>query len=68
MIMRAIIIKSDSKSNLKILSNLAKKLGSNVLSIADEQFEDFAIGMIMDKKKSNENVSRESVIKKLKHK
>jgi len=43
----AIIIKADSKSN-KILSDLAKKLGANVLSVRDEQFEDFALGSLMD--------------------
>ncbi len=62
--MSAILIKTDSKSDLKILSNLAKKLGSNVLTIAEEQFEDLALGLLMDKTKTNENVSRNSVLKK----
>jgi hypothetical protein len=63
--MGAIIIKADTKSN-KILFNLAKKLGANVLSVKDEQFEDFALGLLMDNVKTEENVSRDLVLKKLK--
>ncbi len=63
--MGAIIIKADTKSN-KILFELAKKLGANVLSLRDEQFEDFALGTLMDSIKTGENVSRDEVMKKLK--
>lgn len=63
--MGAIIIKADTKSN-KILSDLAKKLGANVLSVKDEQFEDFALGTLMNTVKTNENVSRDLIMKKLK--
>jgi hypothetical protein len=62
--MTAIIIKADKKSN-KILSDLAKKLGGDVLPIKEEQYEDIALGYLMDKVKTGETVSRESVIKKL---
>jgi len=62
--MGAIFIQADSKSN-KILSSLAKKLGANVLTIKDEQFEDLALGSFMDAVKTNENVSRELIMKKL---
>jgi hypothetical protein len=62
--MGAIIIKADTKSN-KILSDLAKKLGANVLTVKDEQFEDFALGTLMNTVKTNENVSRDLIIKKL---
>jgi hypothetical protein len=62
--MSAIIIKADIKSN-KILSDLAKKLGGNVLSVNDEQFEDFALGTLMDNVKTNESVSRDLIMKKL---
>lgn len=63
--MGAILIKADSKSN-KILSSLAKKLGADVLTIRDEQFEDLALGSLMDAVKTNENVSRDEIMKKLK--
>lgn len=62
--MGAILIQADSQSN-KILSDLAKKLGANVLSIKDEQFEDLALGSLMNNVKTNENVSRELIMKKL---
>ena len=62
--MGAIIIKSDTKSN-KLLFDLAKKLGADVLTLKDEQFEDFALGTLMDSVKTGENVSRESILKKL---
>ncbi len=63
--MTAIIIKADKKSN-KILSDLAKKLGGDVLPIKEEQYEDIALGYLMDKVKTGETVSRESVIKEVK--
>jgi hypothetical protein len=62
--MGVILIQADSQSN-KILSDLAKKLGAKVLSIKDEQFEDMALGSLMDAEKTNENVSRELIMEKL---
>lgn len=64
--MNAILIKTDSKSNLKILSDLARKLGSRVLSITEDQMEDLSLGLLMDKAKTGENVSRDEIFKKLK--
>ena len=63
--MGAILIKADKKSN-KLLTDLAKKLGGNVISIADEQYEDFAIGSAMDSVRTGITVARESIIMKLK--
>jgi hypothetical protein len=65
--MGAIIIKADESSN-KILSELAKKLGGKVINLADEQYEDFALGTVMDSIKTGETVDRGSIIKKLKGK
>jgi hypothetical protein len=65
--MSAIVIQADTKSN-KILSDLAKKLGGKVLSLKDDQYEDFALGSLMDKVKTNETVSREIIMKKLRKK
>ncbi len=63
--MDALVIKADRKSN-KLLMELARKLGASVLSMDEEQFEDFALGQIMDKTKTDELVSREEAMKKLK--
>jgi S-adenosylmethionine/arginine decarboxylase-like enzyme len=62
--MKAIVIKADNQ-NTKILKELAKKLGANVLNINEEQFEDLALGSLMDKVKTGKTVSRESIMKKL---
>jgi hypothetical protein len=63
--MGAIIIKADKKSN-KLLTDLAKKLGGNVINLADDQYEDFAIGYAMDSVKTGKTVDKESIIMKLK--
>jgi len=65
--MSAIIIQADPKSN-KILAELAKKLGGNVLAIDDDQYEDIALGVLMDKKKTRKTVSRNEIMKKLNEK
>ncbi len=62
--MRAIVIKADNQ-NTKILRELAKKLGADVLNINEEQYEDLALGSLMDKVKTGETVSRESIMNKL---
>lgn len=65
--MSAIIIKADEKSN-KILMELAKRLGANVHSLKDSQYEDFVLGSMLLSEKSNVDVSREEVFKKFKKK
>ncbi len=65
--MGAIVIQADTKSN-KILSELAKRLGGKVISIKDEQYEDFALGLLMDKVKTDETISRDVIMKKLRKK
>jgi hypothetical protein len=62
--MNAIVIKADNQ-NTKILKELAKKLGADVISINEEQFEDLALGLIMDKVKTGETISRDSIMNKL---
>lgn len=62
--MGAIVIKNDSKS-LKLISELAKRLGSKVANLNDEQFEDFTFGEMMKEAKTGDLVSRESVMQKL---
>jgi len=65
--MSAIIIKADNQSN-KILTDLAKKLGGDVMKLKDDQFEDLMLGSLMDSVKTGKTVSREAVIAKLKSK
>lgn len=63
--MSAIVIKADNQ-NTKILKELAKKLGADVLNINEDQFENLALGIIMDKVKTGDSVSRESIMNKMK--
>lgn len=39
-------------------------MGRDVYSLREEQFEDFVLGVLMDKVKTNELVSREEIMKK----
>ena len=65
--MSAIIIKADSQSN-KLLKELAEKLGASVMNLNESQYEDFMLGAKMDSEKTNEMISRESIMQKLKGK
>jgi len=65
--MSTILIKANKENN-KILAELAKKLGGDVIDLKDEQFEDFLLGRLMDSTKTGKTVSREAIMKKLKSK
>ena len=62
--MDAIIIKADKEGN-ELLLELARRLGASVLPLNEEQFEDIALGYMMDKAKTGELVDKESIMKKL---
>ena len=62
--MGAVVIKINAKSN-QLISRLAKELGGKVISIDDEQYEDIALGKLMDDEKTNEIVSREEIMRKI---
>lgn len=61
--MSTILIKADRKSN-KILTELAKKLGGNVIDLNDEQFEDLMLGTLMENIKTGKTVSKSVITKK----
>lgn len=63
--MNAILIKADSKANKK-LYKLAKELGGKVINVSKDQYEDFCLGLLMDKHKTNVNIERSEIVKKLK--
>ena len=62
--MSTILIKTD-KSNNKILTELARKLGGDVIDINDDAFEDLMLGTLMDKTKTGKTVSKSTILKKL---
>lgn len=63
--MSTILIKADKQSN-KILADLAKKLGGDVLNINDNVLEDLMLGQMMDSVKTGETVHKADILKKLK--
>ncbi len=65
--MSTILIKADNQSN-KILSELAKKLGGNVVTVNDVQLEDLMLGNLMDSIKTGKTVSKNTILKKLRGK
>jgi hypothetical protein len=65
--MSTILIKSNKENN-KILADLAKKLGGNVINVNDNQFEDLMLGTVMDSVKTGKTVSKNSILKKLRKK
>ena len=62
--MSTLLINSDA-SNTKLLLELAKKLGANVIAIEDEHYEDLLLGNEMDKVKTNELMSKDEILKKI---
>jgi len=62
--MEAIVIQSDPKS-LKIITELAKHLGENVIRLNQDQLEDFTFGTMLKEAKTGKTVSRESIMNKL---
>ncbi len=64
--MGALVVKISRKNN-QLISRLVKELGGDVLSINDEQYEDLALGRLMDEVKTNEDVDKDLVFKKLRN-
>lgn len=62
--MAALVIKADKKS-IEILSELALKLGSSLIDLEDEQFEDLVLGKAMDSLKTGELAERDEILKML---
>jgi len=63
--MGAIVIKSDTKS-LKLIMEIAQRMGGEVAKLNDEQLEDFTFGELLKKAKTGRTVSRETIMQKLK--
>lgn len=63
--MSTILIKTDKKKS-KILSDLARQLGGDVIDIGEVQFEDLLFGKLMDTVKTGKTVPGSTIFKKLK--
>ncbi len=64
--MGALVVKINKKNN-QLISRLVKELGGDVLSINDEQYEDLALGRLMEDVKTNVDDDRDLVFKKLRN-
>lgn len=60
--MSTILIKA-AKANNKLLADLAKKLGGNILNVDDDQFEDFMLGNLTESVKTGKTVSKTTILK-----
>lgn len=63
--MSTLVIQSKSKNNLKLIGELAKKIGEDVTYLSKEQVEDLAFGTYMNKVRTGKKVSSETIMKKL---
>lgn len=52
--MSTFVIKSDNQ-NTKILKELAKILGADVINSNEEQYEDLVLGLLIDRSKTIDN-------------
>ncbi len=66
--MQGLIIRSSSKENIMLLSSLAKKMGEAVKSLNTNEMEEIYLGQLMNKVKTGKNVSRATVLQKLRSK
>jgi len=66
--MESVVLISDSKSNLSILLNLAKKLGIGVKRLTVEETEDLGLINAMKKGRTGEYIDNEKYLKKLRSK
>jgi hypothetical protein len=63
--MDALIIKSENRSDLKLIKELVKKMGLESKSLSEEEIEDLGLTFLMKQADRTKTVSRESVMKKL---
>ena len=62
--MSTIVIQIDPKHS-ELLKELAERLGGQVTEVQGELLEDLALGMHMESVKTEQNVSRGTIMKKL---
>ena len=63
--MTAIVISGYNKMDLKMIMDLAKRLGTNVKTLTEEEILDLGLLKAMESGKNSEFVSRERIMKVL---
>ena len=63
--MQTVIFKSKSKSDLKLLTDLAKKIGVNTKVLSESEIEEIGLAFAIKKGRTKEYIDTEKFIKKL---
>ncbi len=66
--METLLLQSKSKKDIKILADLAKKIGLKTKFITNEHLEDIGLANAMKKGRTGEYINTEAYLKKLKGK
>jgi hypothetical protein len=66
--MKALLVRSNNRAEMKFIADLLKKLGVSTMEISDEDVEDYGMSILMKDVDRSKKVSREIVMKKLKSK
>jgi hypothetical protein len=63
--MEAVILNSDSKSDMKLLLDLAKKIGIKARVITESEIEDIGLANAIKQGRTKEYIDNEAFLKKL---
>lgn len=63
--MQTILLNSDSKSNLKLLAEMAKKIGVKVKFLSEDDLEDMGMLKAMKQGRTNKTISSQEFVKQL---
>jgi hypothetical protein len=66
--MKALLVKSNSRAEMKFIADLLKKLGVSITVMSDEDIEDYGMSALMKDADRSKKVSRVTVMRKLKSK
>ncbi len=64
--MKALLVKSNSQTEMKFISDLLKKLGVSTRILNAEDIEDYGMSALMKDVDRSKKVSQETVMRKLK--
>ena len=63
--MEVAILQAADKADLKLLAEVARKMGIRMKVLTDEQKEDLGLGLLMKEADRNEKVSEQEIMRKL---
>ena len=66
--MKALLVKSNSRAELKFIADLLKKLGVSATEMSSEDIEDYGLSALMKDVDRSRKVSRDVIMKKLRSK